>query len=167
MPLPTRPVDAADIETEWGQQVHDYTFAPKGCEVSGGSRTVSNVTGGLRISFDTAVNDPGGFHDVVAGNLTVPTGGEGLYIMFLVVDSVNGTTGDETRAFLYINGVARAHSLEDNAGGTHIRITVSVLAQLTAGDIITAYAQKKGTGTNPTVYVESLRIARIGADYGA
>jgi hypothetical protein len=167
MPLPDRPVANTTIDSEWGQAVHDWLFAPKGCESSGGSRTVSNTAGGLRVSIDTAVSDPGGFVDTVAGHIEVPTGADALYLINLVLDSVNGTSTDEVRAFIYVNGTAYAHALEDSAGGTHVRVGVTAVIALTAGDIIEVYAQKKGSGTNPTVYVQSLQVVALGHEYGA
>jgi hypothetical protein len=166
MPLPTRPVANTTIDSEWGQAVHDYTFAPAGCDLSGGTRTVSNSVGGLKLGLTIATDDPGGY--LVAGNAAeVPAGGEGLYYMLLVVDSVNGTVGDQTRAFIYLNGAIYTHALEDSQGGTHIRVSVPAFIALTAGDQITAYAQRKGSGTDPTVYVQSLKMVRLGAEFGA
>jgi hypothetical protein len=168
MPLPSRPVANTTIDSAWGQAVHDYTFAPAGCDLGGLTRTVSNSTGGLKLGLTIAHDDPGGYLDTVTGNCaTIPATGEGLYLIILVVDSVNGTVGDQTRAFIYLNGSIYAHALEDSQGGTHIRITVVSLIALTAGDQVTAYAQRKGSGTDPTCYVPSLKLLRVGAEFGA
>lgn len=168
MTLPDRPVSAADIETEWGQAVHDYTFAPKGADLTTiTTRVVNTTVGGQHCHLDVATDDPGGFLDAVNDQAVVPTGGEGLYLMILKLDSVGGTAGDFTRAFIYLNGVAYASAIEENAGGTHIAVTVPALLPLTALDVIRVYAQKKGSGTDPTVKVESLRFIRQGAEYGA
>ena len=73
MPLPDRPVAGADIETEWGQAVHDYTFAPSGCRCTGGAVSVTSSTP-VVLPIDTATEDPGGYVDTAANNVEVPVG---------------------------------------------------------------------------------------------
>lgn len=165
MPLPSRPVANTTIDSEWGQAVHDWTFAPKGCDLSGTTRTVSTTAGGLSLNISVANDDPGGWLDTNAA--VCPTDGAGLYLVILVVNSVNGTAGDQTRAYIYLNGVSYATAIEDNAGGTNITVTVPALIPLTAGDVVSARAQKKGSGTDPTVQCKSLRIVALGFEYGA
>ncbi len=168
MPLPDRPVANTTIDSEWGQAVHDWTFAPKGAELSTATtRTVGTTAGGFHCHLDVATDDPGGFLDAANDQAVVPAGGDGLYLMILKLDSVGGTAGDFTRAYIYVNGSPYASAIEENAGGTHIAVTVPSLLPLTAGDIIRVYAQKKGAGTDPTVHVESLRFIRVGNEYGA
>jgi hypothetical protein len=165
MPLPDRPVAGADIETEWGQAVHDYTFAPKGCQLHGTTRTVTTTSGQLDLSV--ADDDPGGFLNAVNDRAVVPSGGEGLYFLDVVMNSVNGDVGDAVRLYVYINGTVWKQQLEDSFGGVNVRIAATGLVALTAGDLITVFGQKKGSGTNPTVYVISFQLMRVGAEYGA
>ena len=166
MPLPDRPVANTTIDSEWGQAVHDWTFAPKGAELTTvTTTTVSTTPGGVHL--DVATDDPAGFLDAVNDRVVVPTGGDGLYHIILKLDSVSGTAGDYTRAYLYLNGTAYASAIEENAGGVHIAVTVPALIPLTAGDILRVYAQLRGSGTHPTVKTESLRFIRVGNEYGA
>lgn len=165
MPLPSRPVANTTIDSAWGQAVHDWTFAPKGADLSGTTRTVSNSAGGLGLNLSVANEDPGGW--LGTNQAIVPTDGAGLYLIILKVNSVNGTAGDFTRAYIYINGTAYASAIEENAGGTNIAVTCPTILALTAGDAITCRAQKKGSGTDPTVNVEALRIVALGFEYGA
>lgn len=168
MTLPDRPVDDAEIATDWGQAVHDYVFAPKGCDLTTATTRVVNATaGGQHCHLDVATDDPGGFLDAPNDQAVVPTGGEGLYLIDLALNTVNGTAGDQTRAYIYINGVQWKSGIEDNAGGVNVSVTVTGMHALVAGDIITVTAQKKGSGTNPTVKVTSLQLVRLGAELGA
>lgn len=168
MPLPDRPVAGADIETEWGQAVHDYTFAPTGGEFTTvTTRTVGSTAGGFHCHLDIATDDPAGFL-ALGDALEVPAGAEGLYFAFLRLDSVNGDADVSlTRAFLRINGVNYTHGDATNEGGTHVIAAVNTLIPLTAGDIIEVYAQQKDSATDPTVKVLDLRLLRAGAGYGA
>ena len=170
MPLPDRPVDAADIETAWGQAVHDWTFAPVGCDLdTATTRTVDNTAGGLQCHLDTVNNDPAGFLDAPNDQAVVPAGMDGLYLLNSRLNSVNGSVGDgfQTRQLIYLNGSAIASSVEDNAGGTNIVVTVTALVALSALDELQVFAQRKGAGTNPTVHVLSFQLLRLGSDYGA
>ena len=168
MTVPDRPVDAAEIATDWGQAVHDYTFAPSGADLTTvTTRTVNTTVGGQHCHLDIANEDPGGYLDAPNDQAEIPVGGEGLYMGIVKLDSVGGTAGDFTRCYLYINGAQYASAIEENAGGTHIAVTVPWIEMLSAGDVLRVYAQKKGSGTDPTVFVNSFKLVRIGAEYGA
>src|SRR5690349_10082019 len=106
MAIPTRPVSGASIESEWGQQVHDYTFAPAGCELTTATtRVVNGTPGGQHCHLDVATDDPGGYLDAAGDQAVIPAAGAGLYTVFLALDSVNGSAGDgfQTRAYIYVN----------------------------------------------------------------
>lgn len=168
MPLPDRPVSAAAIESEWGQAVHDYTFAPSGCTVHGATNT--SVGSSLsKMSLSTADDDPGGYLNAANNRLVVPTGHEGLYAVFLKARSVNGSAGAgfQTRASIYKNGSGVAFDNDDNAGATNVIVTVIWIGDVSAGDIFEVYAQKRGSGTAPDVTVDALTIVRLGAELGA
>lgn len=167
MPLPDRPVSGASIASEWGQAIHDYTFAPKGCEASGGAVTcVQNVDTALPL--DTAVSDPGGFVNTTLDRIVIPTGGEGLYLVILTIEETGGVTGDSIRAMIYINGAYVTSISTPMDTGSSNGISVPYFAQLSAGDIITPRAVKRGsTGASPSVNVVSLQVVRLGAEYGA
>lgn len=168
MPLPDRPVSMASVEAVWGQAVHDYTFAPSGCAVHS-SAAVSVGTSGVKQNLDVADDDPGGYLDAANDQVEVPTGGEGLYVIFVQGRTVNGSTGTgfKTRFALNINGTSVALGNEDNEGGINLQIPISWYGVLSAGDIINVYAQRRGAGTNPDTSVDSLILIRLGAEFGA
>lgn len=168
MPLPDRPVTGATIESEWGQEIHDYTFAPLGCDVYSATTGSPGSTPG-QLALTTATDDPAGFLNAANNRLVVPTGGEGLYLVLLKVNSVNGSagTGYGTRALLSVNGTYVATAFEDNNGAVNIVVTVPDFLTLAAGDIITVWVQRRGAGTNPTCNVQSLRLVRLGSEFGA
>jgi uncharacterized protein YdeI (BOF family) len=164
MPLPDRPVANTTIDSEWGQAVHDYTFAPSGCEASGGAVTVTtNVT----LPIDTAVDDPGGYVDIAGNRLIVPADKDGWYGMSARINSVTGASTTKTRAKFVVNGTAISRATEDNEGGTNYQIAMNTYAQLTAGDIVLIQAEKIGSGTSPSVSIQALIIVRLGAELGA
>jgi hypothetical protein len=165
MPLPSRPVSGTTIDSEWGQAVHDYTFAPSGCQASGGAVTVS--TSAVQLPIDTAVDDPGGYVDIAGDRIVIPTGGDGLYNLSLSANTVTGATTSRTRVYIRINGAGIGQTTDDNEGGTNVQLALNRTRQLTAGDIVTAYAIKLGTGTSPSVSVTELMIVRLGAELGA
>src|SRR5687768_12783547 len=106
MPVPTRPVSGAVIGSVWGQQVHDFTFAPAGCIVNGSVVTMLAAEAYRDLPIDAAADDPGGYLD--AGNLRVevPADGEGLYLIVMRVESDNGASGDLTSIDLRLNGAS-------------------------------------------------------------
>ena len=168
MPVPDRPVTLTTIDSEWGQAVHDYTFAPKGCEVHS-SAAVSVGTSGVKQNIDVADDDPGGFLDAANDQVVVPTDGGGLYVIFMQGRTVNGSigTGFKTRFALNINGTSVALGNEDNEGGTNLQVPITWFGVLSAGDIVTVFAQRRGAGTNPSTSVDSLILIRLGAEFGA
>jgi hypothetical protein len=167
MPLPDRPVSGEVIAVDWGQEIHDRVLAAKGAEVNTGTtRTVSTTA--AKCHLDVAVSDPGSFLDGLNDQVEVPTGGEGLYLITFTLDSVNGDTTSATRAHLYLNGSSVRQATESNEGAVHVSVTVTSLVALTAGDILSVFAQYRGTsGTNPTVQVTTFQLIRLTDDYGA
>ena len=59
MAFPDRPCRLAAIETDWGQAVHDYTFAPAGCKAHAPTATSCGTTS-VPLQLDTVDDDPGG-----------------------------------------------------------------------------------------------------------
>lgn len=168
MPLPDRPVDGAEIATEWGQEIHDRVFAPSGCEVYGGSNSGVGTTLS-KMELNAVIEDPGGFLDAANNQVEIPTTREGLYTCFVRLRTVNGSAGAGlgTRAFLQLNGVAVSVGKEDNAGGSNVTFNIIWAGTLSAGDLLTVYAQRVGAGTSPDVTVQSLVLYRHGAEFGA
>jgi hypothetical protein len=167
MPLPDRPVANTTIDSDWGQQVHDWTFAPKGADLGTAvtTQTVSATIGHLNL--DQANDDPGGWLDAANDQAVVPTGADGLYLAVLSINTVGGGAGTKTRGYLFLNGVSYAAVLTENEGGSNVTITIVTFIPLTAGDILQAWAERKESGTNPTVKVNFLRLLRVGNEYGA
>lgn len=163
MPDPTRPVDGAATETEWGQAVHDAVFTPRGVRVSGGA-TVAVGTTFEQLQLNTAVDDPGGW--LASDKITLPSGATGLYEYWLEVRTDNGDADQRTRVQLRINGVSTKSFFIDQDGTTSITDGRSGLLSLDALDEITVYAAKTG-GVDPDVEVLSLAILRRGTEVGA
>ncbi len=168
MALPDRPVDGAEIATDWGQEIHDRTFAPSGCQVHSSS-AVSCGTTPTQLNLDVVDEDPGGFLVAASDRITIPTGREGLYQVFVQGNSVNGSAGSgfQTRCFLLKNGATLSTGIEDNAGGTNEVVPITWIGTLAAADQLTVFGQRRGGGTNPSVSVLSFILVRIGAEIGA
>jgi hypothetical protein len=167
MAVPDRPVSHASIESVWGQQIHDYTFAPAGCKVHGGS-TDSVGTTAAQLDLDVADDDPGGYLNAANDRIVFPSNSGGLYVVQIVINSVNGTADDtDTRGYLMLNGTAISVGLNTNAGATNVVVPIFWLGEFVAGDILTVMAQRRGTGSNPTVQVGTFNLVRIGFEFGA
>jgi len=160
---PTRPVDGAATETEWGQAVHDAVFTPRGCRVAGGA-TVAVGTTFEQLQLNTAVDDPGGW--LASDHITVPTGGTGLYDYGLIVRTDNGESDERTRVQLRVNGGSVSSFFIEQNGATSETDGRTGLMHLDAGDVITVYAAKTG-GLDPDVDVLSLYVIRRGDEMGA
>ena len=168
MPLPDRPVDAAEIATEWGQEIHDRVFAPSGGWFHGTTGTSVGTTFSKQ-NLSLADEDPGGFLDAGNNQVEVPTGKEGLYTVFVQLNTVNGSAGagQGTRSVLRLNGTNVSYGKEDNNGGTNITFAITWVGVLAAGDILSVYSQRIGAGTSPDVTVDSFILYRHGAEFGA
>lgn len=165
MPVPDRPVFEAIVATDWGQEVHDYTFAPKGCRLSGDPVTVADNTL-VQIPITDAIEDPGGW---LANPLAeVPTDGEGLYLFSASFKTDDLDSGASLRCYIKVNGseVARV----DGPGDDTIEINLPLNGHLvlSAGDQLTAFTKKIGTaGASVSVSLTFLSLIRVGAEYGA
>jgi hypothetical protein len=163
MPDPTRPVTGAPIESEWGGAVHDAVFTPRGVRVAGGASTAVGTTL-EQLQLNTAVDDPGGW--LASDSITLPSGSDGLYTVFLDAQTDNGSVGERTRVQLRVNGAGVQTFFIDNNGTTAETDARSFLVPLSAGDVVNVYAGKTG-GTDPDVLVRALAIIRIGSELGA
>lgn len=165
MPLPDRPVDGEDIATEWGQEIHDRVLAPKGVRAHGAGEQTVNTTI-EKLNLDVADQDPGVWLDAANDRLVVPSGAEGLYVGTAVITFRNTNAG--VRGYVYVNGAQRWAQLEQGEGtGIFVHITISIFGHLVAGDVITCYANRRTSGSNPAIQVTTFGIARIGDDIGA
>ena len=163
MPDPTRPVAGAPIDTDWGQQVHDATFTPKGVRVAGG--TASSVDAAFeQLQLNTATDDPGGW--LASDTLTVPAGAGGLYEMFMRIRADEGTIGEQLRWQIRVNGTTVISGRIDNDGSTAVTEAVGDLLELAAGDQINVWAAKTG-GASIDALVVALAFVRRGTEIGA
>jgi len=163
MPIPTRPVDGAATETEWGQAVHDAVFTPHGARVSGGASSSVGTTL-AQLQLNTTVDDPGGW--LASDALTVPVGAGRLYFVSLEVQTDNGSVGERTRVQVRVNGAGVRGFFIDNNGATAETDSRGFIYPLDAGDVITVYGAKTG-GTNPDVLVRALDVIELGYEIGA
>ena len=160
---PTRPVDGAATETDWGQQVHDAIFTPRGTRVAGGASTAVGTTF-EQLQLNTAVDDPGGW--LSSDHITIPSGATGLYDFGIEISTDNGDASERTRVNLRVNGANAKSFFVDQEGTTGITDGRTGVMQLTAGDVITVYAAKTG-GADPDVTVVALYLIRRGDEIGA
>lgn len=164
MPLPTRPVSGAPIESEWGTEIHDRVLAAAGCALHGTTRTVGSTA--LKVALDAIDDDPGGFSNGSNG-IEIPTDRQGLYLINVIGQTVNGDVGSVTRFFVYLNGTAYAAASTSDEGAVNLLVPITVILPLVATDVIEVYAQNTGGGTTPTVRVNQLQMVRITDAYGA
>lgn len=160
MPDPTRPVAGAPIDTDWGQQVHDRVFQPKGVRAhNAGTQSVGTTFEQLQI--DIVDDDPGGWLD--DDKYVVPTGAGGLYAWWLRV-SANGDDGEGVRFELRVNGTADTSVpfVMDAAVGV---FSLSGLLELAAGDELDVYA-KVSSGTAVCV-IRQFDLVIAGTSIGA
>jgi hypothetical protein len=167
MPVPTRPVDGAEIATDWGQEVHDHTFAPAGCRVSSSAPVeMAPAAAYTNMPLDTAEDDPGGWLDAANDRIVVPADRGGLYLMTTRAISDNGEDTDETRVQTRVNGAEVFRTQLGNEGATAVHHVGALILALTAGDIITVRALQVGSGDRADVEVRELAIVRLGAEIG-
>lgn len=164
MPDPTRPAADAPIDTDWGQQIHDAVFTPKGTSVAGGVASGVNATL-EQLQLNTAVDDPGGW--LAADALTVPAGAGGLYQWALRAQSEDGDAAGNTRLVLKVNGAEVARAQHEQEGASPIVLNMAGIMSLAAGDVLTIWARNSDGSPEASVLVQSFVIVRIGSELGA
>ena len=167
MPIPDRPVSGELIESEWGQAVHDRVFSPKATLVGGASASVLSTFSPFQLDMSVATDDPGGWLNAVNDRLIVPSGADGLYSWSVRCDSSVGVDGQQTRIYLFVNGVEFTRFQSDCDTGTTITVNGTCHVDLSAGDILTVHAAKKGSGANPHVGLTTCSLIRHGDERGA
>lgn len=167
MATPTRPTTGGAIELDWGQQVHDDTFAPKGTKVSGGDVTQLAAAAQVKLPLDSALDDPGGWLDSANDRLEVPADADGLYFYRVWIRTDEGAATDETRGYVRVNNVEHNRNTVGQEGSTAIPCVITGFEQLAEGDLITFYASQIGSGTRATVGVVDAQFVRIGRELGA
>lgn len=167
MPVPDRPVTLTQIASVWGQEVHDYTFAPAGCQLSGTAVSVADNTF-VNLPIDTAVEDPGGWHDAVNDRAEVPTGKEGLYVVDALFQTDDLDSGASLRCYIYLNGAGIARATEQGDDSVQMHVSVGGIFLFSAGDQITTKAKKIGSaGASVDVSLVRISFVRLGAEFGA
>lgn len=165
MPTPDRPVDGAEIATDWGQEIHDRVFAPKGCILAGDPVTVADNTL-VQIPITDAIEDPGGWLSSPVAE--VPTGGEGIYMGSMTFTTDDLDSGASLRCYVKVNGTEIART--DEPGDDAVQLSMSIVGLFTfaAGDQITTFTKKIGTaGPSVSVALSGITFVRIGAEVGA
>ena len=143
MPDPTRPVAGAPIDTDWGQQIHDRVFQPKGVR----SRHNTTQTVGTtfeQLGINTADDDPGGW--LSSDTLTVPALAGGLYAFWIKV-AANDTDTRSFRIELRLNGTAYGSQRYSHVGEFH-SVSFAGLIELSAGDELEIWA-RNSSGSAP------------------
>src|SRR5262245_19659343 len=142
MPDPTRPVAGAPIDTDWGQQIHDRVFQPKGSRDHAGTGMGSSVGGTYeQLVIDTADDDPAGW--LGSDELEVPTGAGGLYSYYLRCNA-DGSDGEAVRIEIRVNGtgyVSPRFALDSSV----VSVPINGLIDLSAGDVLTVFARASDT----------------------
>lgn len=158
---PTRPVAGAPIDTDWGQQVHDRVFQPKGVRChNAGTQSIGGTFEQLQI--DIVDDDPGGWLD--DDKYVVPTGAASLYDFHLTV-SVDGSDGELIRIELRLNGVAVPPSQRFPTDSSAIMVALNGLIDLSAGDELDVWARYSGSSAVTVIRQFDLvqRATSIGA----
>ena len=164
MPLPDRPVSAASIESVWGQQIHDYTFAPAGVACHTSSNTTVS-TAYLGLNLDTADEDPGGYLDVPGEAVVIPTNGAGLYAINCDFGVSSSVDDQLILCAIFLNGAIAKRVGIPGETGVSVSGTIGGHITLTAGDIVQPRAKRVGA---PNVGVNcTLSLVRLGAEYGS
>lgn len=144
MPDPTRPVAGAPIDTDWGQQIHDRVFEPRGTRVHAAPGSGSSVgTTFAQLQLDTADDDPGGW--LGSDELEVPTGAGGLYSYTLRVN-VDGDNNEAVRLEMRVNGSAFLSERRPLEADVMLFVYPG-LVNLSAGDILQVWARASEAGT--------------------
>lgn len=168
MPVPDRPVSLASVDSVWGQQVHDYTFAPAGCRCTGGDVAAPSSDAWATLPIDTASEDPGGYVDTSGNRLEVPAGGAGLYLVIIRAASDDGDASDFAQFRLMINGAEFVRSpTRPQQGATVVSEYLTTSAPLEVGDLVTVQGRQIGSGTRAALSLTNLQIVRLGFELGA
>jgi hypothetical protein len=168
MPIPDRPVDGAEIATEWGQEIHDRTFAPKGTNLRNTTGVTVADNTQVALPITGVIDDPGGWYDSTNHRAEAPADAEGLYICSVVFGTDDLDEASEVRGYVEVNGALAFMTTEAGQGTTAIQMAAVALLVIAAGDQITCAARKIGTaGASITVTLRSLSLIRIGAELGA
>ncbi len=165
MPLPDRPVSGEPIATDWGTEIHDRVLAAKGTWLYGTAQAVDALE---KLNLDNVTDDPGGWLDAANDRAEVPTDAQGLYLIVVAFNSVNGAaSGELSRTRLNVNGAVVAYASQENEGATNIKFTLVTLVQLTAGDLLECYGEVRGGSNDATITITSFRALRLTDALGA
>lgn len=161
---PTRPVAGAPIDTDWGQQVHDRVFTPRGARVSGGGSTSVGTTL-EQVQLNTGDDDPGGW--LGSDKLTVPAGAGGLYLFALAVTSSGGDAAGNTRVTLRLNGTEVSRAQHEQEGASAIYLNLAGILDLDAGDQLAVWARNSDGSPEAVITVQRFTVVQLGSVLGA
>lgn len=163
MPIPTRPDEGEEIATDWGQQVHDDTFSPKGARLQGPNSAIG--TSEEQLGLDTGLDDPGGWLDAANDRAVVPTAADGLYAVMVRGRSIDSTA--LTRILMYVNDAETSRAQQEGEGGSAVPLLIAEIRPFVAGDEIVFKAKRIGSGDDPDVRITEAAFVRIGREWGA
>ena len=122
----------------------------------------------IRIVQAWTANDPSNFivPDYTAGTLTVPTGGDGAYFITANIYAYTGSNS-KTYTFAIFKNTGpfglRICSQLTSGSGAGSNLSMSVVIDLVAGDVISLYVLSSDGGTAMTVTYGDIFMQRMGA----
>jgi hypothetical protein len=137
-------------------------FNPPRCRVTNSANISINNTTATALTFNTETNDSGGMHSTTSNTsrVTVPSGGDGWYVITGNVEFAANATGQRAIAIL-LNGTSNIATERAVAASAAANTQLSIATQypLAAGDYIelTAYQSSGGalnvvaTGGSPVL----------------
>ena len=161
MPDPTRPVAGAPIDTDWGQQVHDRTFQPKGVrahQAVGGHSSVGSTY--EQLGVDTADDDPGGW--LGSDELEAPTGSGGLYSYAIRINAA-GSDDEAARVQIRLNGAEYVSVRFATESSVNVE-QIAGLIEITAGDVLQIWGRASAA---TDLRVTQFDLVIVGTSIGA
>lgn len=137
-------------------------FDPPRCRVTNSADISINNTTATALTFNTETHDDGGMHSTTSNTsrVTVPSGGDGWYVITGNVEFKNNATGQRAIAIL-LNGTSNIATQRavSASSSTNTQLSVATQYPLAAGDYIelTAYQSSGGaldvvaTGGSPVL----------------
>jgi len=162
--MTTRPADGGPIATDWGQDVHDRVYDPKG-DYSGSGTTLSLTTSVQKCDIGDGIpGSPGGWLDASQDRLVVPSGEGGVYLIQFTLEftGLTAAAGSSYRGWLYTNGAQDEVGVAaPSASGAVARVTACGIRLLTSGDYLEVFSANTGSsgGTATLVDIRAIRIA--------
>lgn len=125
-------------------------FDPPRCRLTKSTtQSIANNTT-TSVTFDTEAFDDGGMHSTTTNTsrVTIPTGGDGTYLVGAHVEFAANATGHRT-LLITVNGTSTQTTVRENSvsGTLETRLACSSLVQLVAGDYVEARVVQTSGGS--------------------